>query len=408
MHCKYRFWRLSQSFTGSFSLTVACCFVLCRDPSSYSAFSDMLYLNDNFTEALSNALDDEGIFVAQVGEEDGIEDAGYHLTDKRAEQIFTSSLIENEFQSVETYEEAHGGFMATWKFIIAFSDTYDNTWNSNQAEIDLELQRRAMKTSDESVSPFRYFDGATMMTYQYPSRVRQEIFCRYDPLPEFCDQGHGFDPERPNIPVDSFEVKKSAIPNAGRGLHTKVDIAKGTYLAIDEAVHSMVVLPTTTKLIRSMLKADLVGLGEKWDTLDAYLFDYGFESEDETGGPAYSIDPGVFTFVNHGCNGTHVTGFSMVPVIATEMEVDPSHMPDLFPTLENAGSNVFKRRNAMEFMNAADVALRDIKAGEEILDNYLTYYSEENWEKGIRLLRYECSQHGAGPVADYETKHKHA
>jgi len=45
-----------------------------RDPSSVD-FSDLLYDDDNFTSSISAALTDDGILVAQIGEEDFINDA---------------------------------------------------------------------------------------------------------------------------------------------------------------------------------------------------------------------------------------------------------------------------------------------------------------------------------------------
>jgi len=33
------------------------------------------------------------------------------------------------------------------------------------------------------------------------------------------------------------------------------------------------------------------------------------------------------------------------------------------------------------------------------------YYSEKNWEKGVRLLQNQCTLQAAGPVSDYETQH---
>ena len=133
---------------------------------------------------------------------------------------------------IMSYDEMHGGFMAPWTYIIAFMDYYDSNWMLGEASIDLELRRRAVATNDGSDLPFRFFDGATMIGYQYPSRVREELFCRGEPKPPFCDLGHGFDPERANIPTSDFEVRRSAILNGGRGLHTKVDIPEGSYFAL--------------------------------------------------------------------------------------------------------------------------------------------------------------------------------
>jgi len=368
----------------------------------------MLYLNNDFTNSLTNALTDAGVFVAQMGGVEDLDDPGSHLTKKGPEKIFKESLFrKGGFETIETYEEAHGGFLLTWTYIIGFKDSFDSNWNLSPAGIDLELHLRAMETKSGSV-PFRYYDGAAMMGYQFPSRLRQEIFCRSEPTPPFCETGHGFDPERANIPVSAFEAKESAIPNAGRGLYTKVDIPEGSYLAIDEAVNDMVIFPATTELIQQF--NDAKGFGKTcWQALEAYMFAYGFETE-IIGGPAYSVDPGIFTFMNHGCNGTHVTAFPNAPMIATEMEADPSFQdPALFPKMfadDQENNNLFVRRNLFEFMNAIDVARRDIKAGEEILDNYLTYYTEKNWEKGVTNLQLQCSTLAAGPVKQYETQHQ--
>jgi SET domain-containing protein len=50
-------------------------------------------------------------------------------------------------------------------------------------------------------------------------------------------------------------------------------------------------------------------------------------------------------------------------------------------------------------------ALRDIKAGEEILDNYLAFTSEEeSWKQDVTDLRELCT--GApGDVTNYERNH---
>ena len=305
---------------------------------------------------------------------------------------------------IMSYDEMHGGFMAPWTYIIAFMDYYDSNWMLGEASIDLELRRRAVATNDGSDLPFRFFDGATMIGYQYPSRVREELFCRGEPKPPFCDLGHGFDPERANIPTSDFEVRRSAILNGGRGLHTKVDIPEGSYFALEESVHDMVVYPTTNDLIHMFNAAK--ELGSKWQVVVAYLFAYGFDY-DMVGGTAYSVDPGIFTFMNHGCNGTQVTTFPNLPKWdATEMNVEPSFQdPEVYQSLfSNEENNIFVQRNWFQIVNSWDVAARDIKAGEEILDNYLNYYTEKNWETGVRFLQQQCANQAAGPVTQYESK----
>ena len=380
--------------------------LICSDPES-TEFSDMLYLNNDFSDSLANAMTEGGVLVAQMGMTEELRNPGPHLTRKRSEKLFKENLFKaGGFTSIETYEEAHGGFMTPWTFIIAFKDLLDSNWMLGEASIDLELRRRAVDTNDGSALPFRFFDGATMMGYQFASRVRQEVFCRAEPTPTFCELGHGFEPDRANIPVSAFEIKQSSIPNAGRGVHTKVDIAEGSYLAIDEAVHSMIVYPSTTSLIQMFNSAKDVG--SKWKVLEAYMFAYGFETE-IVGGPAYSVDPGILTFMNHGCNGTHVTAFPNMPAwTVTEMDVDPLFQdPAIYPSFfSEEDNNIYVQRNFFLFMNALDVASRDVNAGEEVLDNYLNYYSEKNWEMGVRNLQLQCSYRGAGPVRQYESKQK--
>lgn len=376
------------------------------DPDSGSDYSDNVYMNQDFTRALSSALKDDGVLVAQVGEAVKIQSPGLHLTSKSGERIFTTNLIANGFEAYETYEEAHGGFMSSWSFIIVFKSLTDNYWNANQAEIDATLRKRAMQTVDGS-SPFRYYDGATHMGYQYPSRVREQVFCRDDPTPPLCIEGHGFNPDRPNAPISTFEVKNSTIQYAGRGVFTTKDIAKGSYLAVDESIYDMFIKSTSTDLIRRMLHTSQVR--DYWQILDAYMIFYGFEQE-LSGGPSYAVDPGIFTFINHGCNGTYVSGTPYAPrsTLVTELEADPlDYADDIFPPVVlNLETNVYARRNEPLFMFNMDIAIRDIQAGEEILDNYLIYYTEDQWEEYVTRLKVQCSskEGAAGPVAEYERK----
>ena len=49
------------------------------------------------------------------------------------------------------------------------------------------------------------------------------------------------------------------------------------------------------------------------------------------------------------------------------------------------------------------VALRDIEAGEELLDNYLVFGGDEdaNWESNLQELKKLCSG-GTGRITEYE------
>jgi SET domain-containing protein len=113
------------------------------------------------------------------------------------------------------------------------------------------------------------------------------------------------------------------------------------------------------------------------------------------------VDSGLFTFVNHGCKGTYnigdVTDFDEFTITNTQV------IPDELSGKSHQGTSTFnpvvdRHLTYIGFMN-----IRDIKAGEEILANYLTFYaSEEDWSRGVIDLRNQCSGLASGEVTEYE------
>jgi hypothetical protein len=203
-------------------------FALYSDPSSVVEFSDVLYDNDVLIRSLWNALGEDGILVAQVGESELTRQAGAQYTNRKAEFVFTEKLKRQGFSKIEDYSDFHGGFMGIWKYKIAMKSLSSFCmWHYNQAQLALEIQSRTMEMVGGLESPFRYFDSATMVEYQYPSRAIEDVFCRSVPLPPMCEKGHGFDMEHPNAHISTLEVKMSSLPNAGRGVFAKQDIAAG-------------------------------------------------------------------------------------------------------------------------------------------------------------------------------------
>lgn len=117
-----------------------------------------------------------------------------------------------------------------------------------------------------------------MESYQVPNRAMETVFCRRQPTPEACLVGESdFDPAVPNIPVTSFEVKKSGSgEDAGRGVYTKVDIPEYAYLSAETSVHAVGFPPSTAALIRNMSNEDF---GDAIDVVDYYMDGYGFSSQ---------------------------------------------------------------------------------------------------------------------------------
>jgi hypothetical protein len=104
----------------------------------------------------------------------------------------------------------------------------------------------------------------------------EDVFCRRIPTPGECLNGYHFDPEYPNVPASSFEVKKSGVGgNAGRGVFAKVDIPKNAYLSLETNVHSVIFMPSTVALINA-LEEDPIG--DELEILFYYMDGYGFMS----------------------------------------------------------------------------------------------------------------------------------
>lgn len=76
-------------------------------------------------------------------------------------------------------------------------------WYRNAAEINLDIHERTVKTKS-GASPFYYFDGPTMVSYQVPHRNVESVFCRRQPTPKECECIN--DVTCLNIPQRSFDV----------------------------------------------------------------------------------------------------------------------------------------------------------------------------------------------------------
>ena len=360
-------------------------------------FSDKLYQNGEFVDALFNSLTESGVVVSQVGEDNLFTDASDDYTLGGSSLLRFEKLLEKAgFERMKRYAEAHGNFLAPWSFLVVWKDTdTGELWYSSQAQIDYRIRKRILPTIDGS-EPLRFFDGATMMAYQHPSRVNEEVFCRRKPSPPLCDEGHGISPLRKNAPISTFEVRPSKIPNAGRGVFFKEPVPANTYVAVEQVVHDIIVFPYQKRLLHEVGEASNTTI---FKPFEFYLFGYGFAT-DFFGDAAYSVDVSILTFLNHGCNGNILMG-ELYSV--TEMTADPKKPPEDFgdSPFEEAFYSPFIDRNIFLNMNGADTTVRDVEAGEELLDNYLRYLHEDTWEWGVNSFRKQCEGQ-AGVITDYE------
>jgi hypothetical protein len=143
------------------------------------------------------------------------------------------------------------------RFIILMKDKkLMSNWIVSDAEINAATRTLMAKPSsfddveDISLPLLHFFDGASMNTYAFPSRVAEDIWCKdnWD-----CYLRNGYDPYIPNVPLSkSFNVRVSTKENGGRGVFATVPIPKGSYLGLEETVHSMYVRPNTYALLERL------------------------------------------------------------------------------------------------------------------------------------------------------------
>ena len=210
--------------------------------------------------------------MVQVGQSPDLNGApeSFGMHANRATMV--ALLSEVGFINIQIYGQAHSGYTSTWNNMVATKSLKARAnWYRNEAEVNVEVLRRTVKT--KSGSPiFQYFDGATMQLFQLPSKRFETIFCKSDPRPKDCDEIRGYEPETPNANISTFEVKASGVgENAGRGLFATQDIPKGSYFAIDSS-RSVYIPPSTFRVITEMEEEV-----DELTVVDYYMHGYGFQ-----------------------------------------------------------------------------------------------------------------------------------
>ena len=105
---------------------------------------------------------------------------------------------------------------------MAFKDirTREN-WYRTGAEVELQLQKRILSTKSGS-SSLRYFDGATMSSYQLPTAAFETAHCRKVDTPEHCDNTMGLVEASSMNETNKTTAYDPAFERHGReGLHSR-------------------------------------------------------------------------------------------------------------------------------------------------------------------------------------------
>jgi spermidine synthase len=256
------------------------------DPDS--VFDFLVEINEKNAN-LMDALDGlKGIIVIPwsflKADDDGNEKRRYDYID---------SMLEWEVDSIIDYEQARatgsssnsssGGI----NFLVVFTELSGKaSWYANEALVNLKLRQRLVSSNtgnekDESILlPLVYFDSAVMMSYRYPPRRSENLFCHFHEHLDECQAGHGFDPFVDNMPIELLEVRKSQVgENAGRGVFATVDIPGNTYLALESSIHKVFCSSDCEKVcIDTMFQQNemyrLASFG-----LERFLDGYGYSSQ---------------------------------------------------------------------------------------------------------------------------------
>jgi hypothetical protein len=386
--------------------------------------------NRVFLESGFRALTLKGIWVGQM---DAIVAVQSPEIDKFARLM--GRLERAGFQSLLDYAVQDNA--VTKSVIVALKDSDSRAqWFQNEAQFNLALATRLIPSSSANMP--LYFDGATMMQYQFTSRIVEEAWCRRrtgrNPIMgndyKWCQRGHGFSPDLVNIPRSHLSVRPSTVANGGRGVYSTQRIAHGSTVALDEYINCIYAPSTTVHYMDLADETFDETISSFWSTVYVgYLAGYGFEATDYVrdgqewstslifaitltcrirtltafwqGPEAIAVEPGIMSFVNHGCNGTYNTGHRFNE---TEMTMELGRGPqgialDEFPTYHPRAARHFPF--APHYLT---MALQDIEPDTELLDNYLTYGGVKNleyWDENLRDLKLVCSG-GIGSITRYE------
>lgn len=194
---------------------------------------------------------------------------------------------------------------------------------------------------------------------------------------------------------------------AGRGLFSAVDMPMNSCIMVDGGSKSFQLFPSSWSIIAKMHKIFhdttpvMKDISRGLSALVTFITGYGYVSL-VLGAPHWSVDSNIAFFMNHGCNKTYNFGDEYSPV--TELNADPTFIPPEYDTRAEIYCPVIER-NLRAYTSGPDRTLRDIKAGEEVLANYLAFVAnDEDWEEELLSMKSQCAGETLGEISDYEMR----
>ncbi|KAL3826561.1 hypothetical protein ACHAXA_003625 [Cyclostephanos tholiformis] len=306
-------------------------------------------------------------------------------------------------------------FYMPWSYLVALKDYKSRArWHMTAPELQIELQQRLHRTkSGEPV--LRYFDAATMISYQLPSRAQETTYCRQttdlEILPD-CDDILKFYPNYTHLPLEYLRVGKSGVgKRAGRGLFATRNIPSYATLGTEKGVHCFKFPPSTWSVLNSLVEwsdrnsDEFPFVKTEIDKLHTYANGYGTGAI-LMGEEHLTVESSILLFMNHGCNGTYNFADDDVRPF-TETNAESLYTKDSSMAFINKAppfSPVLERHLGKQLMYG-DLTLREINEGEELLTDYLAFAGDpDDLMTDALELRKWCTGESIGEITAYEEK----
>lgn len=312
-------------------------------------------------------------------------------------------------RSTHVYEELYVPGRPSYQIVVAcLRFSCREEWYANAARTEYKLRSRLSPTAS-----LTHYDAATAVQHQRPHKRVERLFCETTtatrPPPLSCETHRGFASTLRNVYASDFSLRPSAIGDGvGLGMFARTNVPAGASLAVEQRLDPVYFDPGMIANVEAFeWTATTNGDGRRTAPtprdISLYVDHYGFES-DSLGRPEWFVESGILSFANHGCGGTWNAGPAtrLDPRAhghecrRAEVEVETRSESDEGPSSRwtepcGIGHDPVVDRHRTQVNSVVTTALRDLRAGEEILTNYLPYVkNSDDREAYARELRTMC------------------
>jgi len=317
------------------------------DPQDTVEFAHILYGSDSFVRSLYHALGDDGILIMQLGPAAALEDPAEEITVNRNRAGLTKMIANIGFKSMHTYEESHAGFNDPWEYLIACkSYSCRERFYASSAQVELSIHKR-IRRSRSGQSLLKYFDGATLESYQRPRKATETVHCRSMPKPPECILGTGYSKDRQYFTSAEHLEMRSSVDGSSTSVYAKANIPRGSYIktaggSISIPPHASELVSASSSLLKTAAEAD--------SAITLFLDNHGARSKLKGGSEWYVDTTGLTAYMKHGTG----TSSNVARLAYQDFSV----------------RNPVLQRRITSYATGYVMALRDIFKGEELIINH--------------------------------------